>query len=299
MGPAGRVFDAFLRTANLERSDYYLTNVYDEQAPDNDIAQLRADKEKTARALARLTLEVQEAQANVIVPLGPTALWAFTGQSAISPYRGTVSQATRIAPGTKLVPTFHPSHVVAQWKYFSTVTMDIIKAALEAKKGPKVQYPRVRLNIMPSVQEVLDWEPLLTNSDLLSTDIETGWGQITCIGFAPNDHEAICVPFVDFGKPHRSYWKTVEEEFTVMEALRRILAHPVPKLFQNGPYDVMWIAKKWKMKVANYSEDTRLAHQALYPELPKSLSFMGSTYTDLGAWKHWSSHGASNKRDDE
>jgi uracil-DNA glycosylase family 4 len=298
VGPAGRVFDAILRTANLSREDYYITNLYDEQAPDNDISQLRADKDKTAAALARLTKEVEEAQANVIVPLGPTALWAFTGQSAISPYRGTVSQASRLAPGAKLVPTFHPSHVMAQWKYFSTVTMDIIKAALEARKGPKVVYPRVRLNIMPSVQEVLDWEPKLIAADLLSTDIETGWGQITCIGFAPNAHEAICVPFVDFGKPHRSYWKTVEEEFTVMEALRRILASPTPKLFQNGPYDVMWIAKKWKMKVANYSEDTRLAHQALYPELPKDLAFLGATYTDLGAWKNWSGrYSSGNKRD--
>lgn len=299
VGPDGRVFDAILRTANLTREDYYITNVYDEQAPDNDIAELRADKEKTAKALERLGREAQEANANVIVPLGATALWAFTGQSAISPYRGTVSQATRVAPGAKLVPTFHPQQVRQQWKFFSTVTADLIKAALEAKKGPKIVYPHVSLNIMPSVKEVLEWEPKLIAADLLSTDIETGWGQITCIGFAPNDHEAICVPFVDFGRPDRSYWRTPKEEEVVMRSLQRILGSPVPKLFQNGPYDVMWIAKKWRMRVMNYREDTRLEHQVLYPELPKDLAFMGATYTDLGAWKNWGGrYSSANKRDE-
>jgi len=70
-------------------------------------------------------------------------------------------------------------------------------------------------------------------------------------------------------------------------------------LFQNGPYDVMWIDKKWKMKVMNYGDDTRLAHQVLYPELPKDLAFLGATYTDLGAWKNWGGrYSSANKRDE-
>jgi uracil-DNA glycosylase family 4 len=299
VGPSGRVFNAILRTAGLERADYYITNVYDEQAPENNVSEWRADKERTEKAFARLTAEVEEAGANVIVPLGATALWAFTGQNSITPYRGTVSQASRIKPGAKLVPTFHPSHVIQQWKYFSTVTADIIKAAAEARKGPKIVYPRVSLNIQPTLAELEVWKAKLLSADLLSTDIETGWGQITCIGFAPNDHEAICIPFVDFGKPHRSYWANPEEEAQAIKIIGEILASPVPKLFQNGPYDVMWLAKKWHMTVNNYLHDTRLEHHALYPELPKDLAFMGATYTDLGAWKNWGGrYSSANKRDE-
>lgn len=299
VGPSGRVFNAVLRTAGLERADYYITNVYDEQAPDNDVSEWRTDKDRTARAFKRLEQEVLEAGANVIVPLGATALWAFTGQTSITPYRGTVSQASRIKPGAKLVPTFHPSHVIQQWKYFSTVTADIIKAASEAKKGPKIVYPRVSLNIQPTLAELEAWKHKLLSADLLSTDIETGWGQITCIGFAPNDHEAICIPFVDFGKPARSYWADPAEEAQALRIIAEILRSPVPKLFQNGPYDVMWLAKKWHMTVTNYSEDTRLQHHALYPELPKDLAFMGATYTDLGAWKNWGGrYSSANKRDE-
>jgi len=300
VGPAGRVFNAALRTAGLNREDYWITNVYDQQPPDNDVQVFKADPERTKAAFARLKAEVEEAKPDVIVPLGATPLWAFTRETSITPYRGAVSQANRIAPGAKLVPTFHPSHIVrGNWKHFATLTQDFIKAAKEARKGPRITYPHVRLNIMPTVEEVLEWVPKLTASDLLSTDIETGWGQITCIGFAPNDHEALCVPFVDFGKPDRSYWRTVEEEVTVLRAMQTILEAPNPKLFQNGPYDVMWIAKKWKMKVINYSEDTRLAHQALFPELPKDLAYMGATYTDLGAWKNWGGrYSSANKRDE-
>lgn len=298
-GPAGRVFSAILRTAGLDRTRYYITNVYDEQAPDNDVSVFRADKERTARAFTRLAEEIKEASPNVIVPLGPTALWAFTGQTAISPYRGTVSKANRIAPGAKLVPTFHPSHVIQQWKFFSTVTADVIKAAAEAKRGPLVRYPRVTLTIEPQLKDVLQWAPVCQSADLLSVDIETGWGQITCIGFAPNDHEAICVPFVDLRRPNRSYWSDPEEEAKVLQTVATILDAPNPKLFQNGPYDVMWLSKKWHMMVRNYSEDTRLQHQALYPELPKDLAFMGATYTDLGAWKNWGGrYSSANKRDE-
>lgn len=298
VGPSGRVFSAILRTAGLERSEFYITNVYDEQAPDNDVSVFRADKEKTAKAIARLTREVEEANANVIVPLGATALWAFTGQSSITPYRGSVTSATRIRPGAKLVPTFHPSHVIQQWKFFSTVTADIIKAAAESRKGPKIVYPRVSLNIKPSLADLEMWKPRLLAADILSTDIETGWGQITCIGFAPNDHEAFGVPFFDFRKPNRSYWSSPEAEFEAMRFVEEILDCPVPKLFQNGPYDVMWLSKKWRMRVRNYSEDTRLAHHALFPELPKDLAFMGATYTDLGAWKNWGGRYSSNEKRD-
>jgi hypothetical protein len=35
----------------------------------------------------------------------------------------------------------------------------------------------------------------------------------------------------------------------------------------------------------NYVEDTMLIQHALYPELPKSLGFLGSIHTNDVAWK--------------
>lgn len=298
VGPSGRVFRAALRTAGLDPEAYWITNVFNEQAPDNDASLFQRDKEKTAAAFARLAGEIEEAKPNVIVPMGATALWAFGLGTSITPYRGAVSKATRIVPGAKLVPTFHPSHIIrGNWKHFPTITRDFIRAADESRTAT-ISYPRLALNIQPTLEEVLAWEPKLKAADILSTDIETGWGQITCIGFAPNASEAICIPFVDFGKPDRNYWRTADEEFAALRSIERVLDAPNPKLFQNGPYDVTWIAKRWKMMVRNYSLDTRLLHQALFPELPKDLAFMG-TYTKIGSWKNWGGrYSSANKRDE-
>jgi hypothetical protein len=40
------------------------------------------------------------------------------------------------------------------------------------------------------------------------------------------------------------------------------------------------------IRVMGAAEDTMLAHHALQPEMIKDLGFLGSVYTDEGAWKH-------------
>ncbi len=60
----------------------------------------------------------------------------------------------------------------------------------------------------------------------------------------------------------------------------------IPKLFQNGLYDIAFLYRSMGIKVMGASEETMLAHHALQPEMIKDLGFLGSVYTDEGAWKH-------------
>jgi hypothetical protein len=60
---------------------------------------------------------------------------------------------------------------------------------------------------------------------------------------------------------------------------------PIPKTFQNGLYDLQYIWSCWKCPTKNFEHDTMLLHHSLQPELPKSLGFMGSVYTDEISWK--------------
>lgn len=297
VGPSGRVFNQILRSAGLERADYLVTNVYDEQAEDNDLTEFMKDEALTKANFERLESELRAASPNVIVPMGASALWAFTGHTAITPFRGTVAKATRIIPGAKLLPTFHPAFVMRQWKFLPIVVGDIIKAAAEAERGPKVVYPQRKLYIEPDLDDFRAFSDKCKASDLLSVDIETGWGQITCIGFAPSAKEAMCVPFVDHRKPNQSYWATQAAEVEAWKITRDLLEHPVPKLGQNFTYDAFWLLNKQGVRVRNYQHDTRLMHHALHPELPKDLAFLGGTYTDLGAWKHWGGRYSNDKRD--
>lgn len=318
VGPSGRMFNSLLRTANLDRDDYLITNVFDEKIPDNKIKNWCTDI-KEAKALgsmvlpplgsngylrpeyhhhlARLEHELAKAGPTVIVPLGGTALWAFTGKSNITQMRGTAFYASRIVKGVKLVPTYHPSFLMKKITYYSTMVRDLQFAASEAEKGREIEQAPRRLILEPTLQDIRDLLPTLARSNLLSVDIETGWGQITCIGFAWTQEDAICIPFIDQRQTNRSYWKTPEEEVEAWKLVREILANDAPKLGQNfAQYDLLWLLYKHNLFVKNLTDDTRLLSHALYPELPKDLGFLGSAHSTQGAWKYMGHKGQ--KRDD-
>ena len=74
----------------------------------------------------------------------------------------------------------------------------------------------------------------------------------------------------------------VEKQF--WRLVRKIMAMPMPKLFQNGAYDIQYFLS-YGIPVVNASEDSMILQHSLYPELPKSLGFLGSIHTDEPAWK--------------
>lgn len=319
VGPSGRIFNAMLRTAGLDREDYFITNVFDEKIPDNKIKNWCVGI-KDAKAggylgvlppigsngildiryhhhLARLADELRRANPTVIVPLGGTALWAFTGKSNIGQMRGTAFPASRIMAGVKLIPTYHPSFIMKKYTQYSIVVRDLQYASQEAEKGNIVEQATRRLILEPSLADIRSVIPAIQSSPLLSVDIETGWGQITCIGFAWDQENAICIPFIDQRQNNKSYWSSPEDEAEAWRLVRQILASDVPKLGQNfGGYDFLWLLRKYNLAVKNYSQDTRLLSHALYPELPKDLGFLGSSFSTQGAWKYMGHKGA--KRDD-
>jgi len=316
VGPSGKVFNSLLRTARIERSDALVTNVFDEKIPDNKIKNwcvplkearlerltdlppigqagfLRAEYRPSLERLAR---EIAHAAPTVIVPLGGTALWAFTGQTNITQMRGTAFAATRVAPGVKLVPTFHPSFVMQKYTIYSVVARDLMYAAKEAEQREVIHANRSLL-LEPTMAELRALKPALCSSPLLSVDIETSHGQITCVGFSWDTEHAVSVPFFDARQVDHNYWRTPEEEMEAWRFVEEVSASAAPKLGQNfGGYDFMWLLRKNHLAVRNYAHDTRLMHHALYPELPKDLGFMGSSYATQGAWKYM---GKGEKRDD-
>lgn len=320
VGPSGRIFNALLRTAGINREDHLITNVFDTKLPGNDVGNWCAPAPEAERGgfktlpplgsagflrpeyhhhLDRLKQELQEWQPTVIVPLGGTALWSLTGVSGISSMRGGVQTAISILPGSKLLPTFHPSLVMQQWKMYPVVVGDLMKAAREAMRGPAIIYPNKELLIDPDLSDLARTLPAILSSELLSVDIETGWGQITSVGFAWDDSHALVVPFLDIRRTDRNYWPDAASEVAAWKFIRDVMEAPVPKLGQNfGAYDGYWFLRRYRIKPMNYTDDTRLLHHALYPELPKDLEFMGASYTQQGPWKYWGRKAQRDKRDD-
>ena len=319
VGPSGKVFEQILRTANIERREYYVGNVVNVQAPDNEFENLcaSATEAKTWEGynlpplgrkylrpeyiphLDRLRDDLLRAQPTVIVPLGAAAVWALTGNFNIAAQRGSVMLASRLVPGVKIVPTYHPAHVIHDWVLFHVVAEDFRRAMRESE-FPEIRQPKRELWIAPTLADIRHFRrQWLAGADLLSVDIETSQTlrQITCIGFAPDASRALVVPFWDLRKPSRSYWPTPADELAVWEEVRAVLEGPTPKLFQNGPFDIYYLWDRYGIRVRNYHHDTRLVHHALWPELPKSLLFMGASYANAGPWKMLNAR-HSGKRDE-
>lgn len=310
-GRSGRMFNSLLKAAGIDRGDCLVTNVFNEKLPDNDVANWCVNaKEATALGarslppigqsgflrpeyhhhLARLRQELQEAGPCLIVPLGGTALWALSGNANVGAVRGTVLAASTYFNSAKLLPTYHPSFVMKQFKYYTVVVGDLQKAVKESERGASIILPERRLLVAPTLADLDAARHDLLRAELLSVDIETGWGQITSIGFAPSPLYSLVVPFLDKRNISRSYWPNARSEAIAWRFVRDILASDVPKLGQNyGGYDFFWLLEKYHLPSRNMSEDTRLMYHALYPELPKSLEFMQG-HSSQGAWKHWADH---------
>jgi uracil-DNA glycosylase len=326
VGPSGRIFDALLRTANLDRADYWVGNVFDQKLPDNDVANWCVNKNAADQweddpedlknqwyipgsgvlrpehrwHLRRLMDELEAVRPNVVVPMGSTALWAMAAVTNISDYRGNLMPSKGTGTIYKLLPTFHPAHVMRTWKFFPVVVGDFVKAARAAEMGPELVLPKKHVILAPTLTEIKDYiNDELLKSPLICPDIETGWGQMTCIGFAASSKSAICIPFVDLSKPGKSYWGTEKQELEALMLVKDVMESSIPKVGQNfAAYDAYWLWKKYGIKTINLLHDTRLLHQALYPELPKSLSFMSGSYTMQGPWKMWGHKSKKDKRDD-
>ena len=339
IGRAGWLFNQMLSGVGINRKDCLVTNVFqDRPGYDNNVGRFFV-KKLEARKLTvtsdsgeqvqfksefpfntngflrpereseviRLWDELEKVNPNIVVALGATALWALTGHNKIGDYRGSVVRASdNLLPSKyvkgrqfKVIPTYHPAAVLRNWQYKPIVMADLQKAIREAQTKDK-EYPDRQVWIYPTIDDMfLFQEKYIDNAKELSYDIETGFGMITCVGFAPNPFVSISIPFFDISAPDYNYWKTLKEEVQA----RRIIQHwlsdtKTTKIAQNGTYDIMWLDRDLT-KVRGPIEDTMIMHHALQPELPKGLGFLGSLYADEQAWKMLGKRKAKSEKQDE
>lgn len=237
--------------------------------------------------LEALADEILAVDPNLVIALGNTPLWALCGTTGISKVRGSTRLSTHTAIGYKVLPTYHPAAVLRQWELRPITVMDLVKAKREAE-FPEVRRPACEIWIEPTLEDIERFynEHIANSTTPLSVDIETSGNRITCIGFAPSPGIAIVIPFDDTRRKGRNYWKTMQDERACWNLVRRILVDVrLHKIFQNGLYDIAFLWRSVGIPVFGATEDTMLAQHALQPEALKGLGFLGSIYTDHGAWK--------------
>ena len=236
--------------------------------------------------LDRLAEEILARDPNLIIALGNTALWALCGRTGVSKLRGTTAISTHCVSGYKLLSTYHPAAILREWSNRPTTIFDLIKAKRESE-FPDVRRPKCEIWIEPTLDDIerFIYDHIL-GCDILSVDIETTGSRITCIGFAPTKFLAIVIPFDDERSKKGNYWQDSEAEYRAWHLVRSVLIERrIPKLFQNGLYDIAFLWRAYGIGVMGAVEDTMLAQHSLQPESLKGLGYLGSIYTDHGPWK--------------
>ena len=314
-GPAGEELADILSILDLPRHKLALTNVFTERPEGGNIdawavprkglnalvdrglpwAVIPCKKGVVApcyvqNALKRLHGEIDAVNPNIIVAFGNTALAALTGQTGLTNFRG----ALQFFGKRKVLPTYSPYGVLKNYEWKAVVVMDLNKAKAEGEY-PEARLRNRKLYICETLGDLSLAKNTLKHATHISTDIETRSKQITCIGFAPSPDECYVVPFWD---KKGSFWKTVEEEAEAYRTVREICGGPSVKIFQNGMYDLTYL-DLYKIKVANFTQDTMLFHHALYPQLPKALGFLGSLYANERSWKRWRVRGDENLKKED
>jgi len=307
VGAAGCELTRMCHVAGVSRFECLVTNVFMDRPPNNSLdhwcVKKKALKELCPEGyglpplapgkyihpeklfeLDRLRAELEQAQPNVIVPLGATALWAVCGYSKIGKYRGAVQQST-LVPGVKVVPTWHPANILRNWANRVVSIVDLMKAKRESE-FPEIHVPRREVWLEPTLEDLYVFkERYLDGSPLHSIDIETArYKYITCVGIAPTPELCLVVPFVDRRKAGYCYWECIEEETAAWRFLFEVLASEVEVLGQNFLYDT-WYLAEMGANIQGYCHDTMLKHHAYEPELPKDLGFMGSIFSNESVWK--------------
>lgn len=287
----------------LHASEVFRSNVFQQHPPGNKLEFFCGPKEEAIRGypklgtigyvrfefqheLDRLGDELLRHNPNLVLCLGNSALWALNGRTGVTKLRGTTCVSTHCVDGFKLLPTYHPAAVLRQWDLRAVTVIDLMKAKREAEY-PEIRRPVREIWIEPTLEDIDEFsEKYIKGSTLLSVDIETSGNRITCIGFAPTPDRAIVIPFDDSRKSKRCYWQDERSEREAWRRVQSILGDKsIPKLFQNGAYDISFLWRAYGIKTHGALHDTMLMHHALQPEALKSLAFLGSVYSSETAWK--------------
>lgn len=285
VGPSGKELTALCKDVGINRNSTWVSNVCKWYVPPETNTKkktpfgVRAAKYgiDMASCLEELQNEVNSIKPNVIVPLGGTALWAFTGKTKIGNYRGSIMRGM----GRKIVPTYHPAHLLhmaagAEMKGYwnRQVILCDLRRALAESHSDEMNLPSRNLHVCRNSAQLADFIKRHEGFTKPAIDIEAaGTGIPVCIGIAFTPNEGICVPL----------WST--KEFPIPTAdlvsiwiiLAKFLAsHDI--VGQNFKYDEDKI-NRLGFVIKSLISDTMLKAHAINPELPKRLAFNQSIYT--------------------
>lgn len=317
VGPSGNELSRSLKMAGFHRGDMHVTNVIKCRPPGNDLKGLLAKisrrnkehekkwreevkeaekngdfpplfprQEKTPLECCKPLFEQEVDQFTKFIALGKTANEALTGiHTGILAVRGGMVELepTMTTLKRQVMPTVHPAFVLRAQRWAHVFRSDIAKAGRWFRGMTEWVEPK-RI-FQPTVGQLQEF---LTKHDLYAYDVETDdieclTAKIRCIAIGTTD-EVICVSLLGIDGYTKFY--SPIEEMAILEVMREFFTNPdIMKVSHNGGYyDRLVIEHQWGF-TPGPNIDTMLLHRSTESELPHSLAYVGSMYTEAPAWK--------------
>lgn len=294
IGISGRLLRALCHNAGIDLNNARITNVCPYRPPGNKIEEwLTKGKKKAKEAgltefragryigpkivegLELLKQEVLEGRPRVVMAVGSTALWALTGHTEITSWRGSELWCDLWGHECLVIPVYHPAGVLRMWSWKPTLQHDLrARVARDLREG--YAEPDFDFTTEPTLNQVVTFLRSVREGDWLAVDTETRQKKvIDCVGFATSPLRAICVPIIT--GDYRPYWDTADAKVVMQEmeeALKRARV-----VMQNGNYDRQYFKRCFGWEVRR-DFDTMTAQHVLYPGTPKPLDYLASLYCD-------------------
>jgi len=302
-GPSGFVFDECIGKAGISRAQCYLTNVWD--------FMVKKSKDKTKffddrgemlwsnagftqhgwdTGVTRLLAELEPATANVIIPMGNPAMLALLGKKKIMKQRGSILWSDRL--NKKCIPTIHPANAIHGMYVNRYLIVADMKKARRQAAFPEIQDLGYKFNLNPTFSQCVEvLEGIKQNKTPHSEDIEVAHRQVSMISFGIDRYLSHTIPF------GAGNWSLEQERELWLLFAAIAEDEEIPKIFQNGCFDIQFLWMIHNVLVRGKIDDTMTAHHIIYPDFLKGLDFFCSLHTDQPYYKDMVKHGAIDKAD--
>lgn len=199
-----------------------------------------------------LDQEILETNPRIIVPLGSTASAALVGNKQITKIRGRKI----VKDGRIYFPMFHPAYILRNRNEEPTFISDMsVLFSGDLFDEAEVNVRTVSLN--EAYEYLKDAKEFSFDIETTGFDPYSAEADILCIGFSKDGEEAICVDV------RNTRWRRNDGCNFERETLQRILCSKIPKIAQNGKFDVNYIEAVTGIRVKNFNWDTRLMYYVL------------------------------------
>ena len=309
VGLSGQMLNECLLMARIQRSELYITNVIkDLDKPLSHYIDLGKQgftiSQEGYQYIEELTEELNRLNLNIVIACGNVALIALCNRYGITKWRGSVIESS-VIPGLKVIPTFHPTTIIAPKFNFLNkplIVEDLVKARKESAFHEIKRIAR-NIQILPSFEQAKQMLEHLYEQGLrgqtLDIDIEVINEELDCFSITWTPVDSICIPF----RWAQGDYFSIEQEYEIMLLLEKIISEScISKRGANFIFDTQFLFHKYGIVPRGPLHCTQIAQKIAFPDYPAGLDFVTAMHTDIpyykqdgkkwiklgaGSWEEW------------